>query len=151
MYESWVTDTIAGPVGRLISTCNGRIARIRNVLLPRESQAIQAKKASQQTLDRTSVDTITELLHAYLGLPASWSANTSNVEAARRSIAPKKSTVCRDGKDNLTAFLLRGQDKSILAIPITAHGALNKYIQRQVDVVVIKPPKMGPVSFSISG
>ena len=120
-----------------------------NVLLPRESQAIQAKKASQQTLERTSVDTIIAPFHAYLVVPASWGAKTSNVEAVRRSTAPKKSTLCKDREDILEAFLLRGQDTSKHASPITAHGTLYRYIQRQVDFVVITPPKIGPVLLSL--
>lgn len=141
---------MAGPVGRLNATCNGRIARIRKVPLPRESQVIQEKKTSQHAPERTSVDTITRSLQAYSLLPASWRANTSSVEAARSSTAPKKSTFRKDCNDILVAFLSQGQNTRRQAVPTSAQGALYRYIHRQSAFVVITPPRIGPASLRLA-
>ena len=97
---------IAGPVGRVNAMVRGKIARIRCVLSPNESHEIQQKKATQQTVETTSDDMIVVLFHEYAAPPASWRAKTSRVDAAKRRIAPRKSTLFRVFRDTLGAFRL---------------------------------------------
>lgn len=122
------TYTIAGPMGLVSAIVKGKIARSRWTL-PEESQDIQAKKPIQHTPEIVKVDTMVALFHENAVLPASWSAKTSSVEAAKSKTAPNQST-CRNDCQEMLGFLyvfsFLGQQISMMIIPKVAAGALNK-------------------------